>query len=131
MRGESGILARNNFAGRANPTRIFAGQVRDGPMRGRLTRFATPTHLEYKIPTKVIITNYFIYQLTNNLNILYKLNFTFFVINTFVHSYPFGILFIALLDNDFSILSSCRPSHSSTPVLVQILHYYPYFYKLK
>jgi len=37
MRGGSGILTRNNFAGRANPTRIFADQVRGG-----LARFATP-----------------------------------------------------------------------------------------
>jgi len=45
MRGGSGILARNNFAGRANPSRIFAGQARGGPMRDGLTRFATPnTH---------------------------------------------------------------------------------------
>ena len=42
MRGGSGILARNNFAGRANPSRIFAGQARGGPMRGRLTCFAIP-----------------------------------------------------------------------------------------
>jgi len=40
MRGGLRILARNNFAGRANPTRIFAGQVRGG-----LARFATPTNL--------------------------------------------------------------------------------------
>jgi len=38
MRGGSGILTRNNFAGRANPARIFAGQARGG-----LARFATPT----------------------------------------------------------------------------------------
>ena len=31
------IIAHNNFVGRANPTRIFAGQTRGG-----LTRFATP-----------------------------------------------------------------------------------------
>jgi len=37
MRGGSGILARNNFAGWANPTHIFAGQARGG-----LARFATP-----------------------------------------------------------------------------------------
>jgi len=37
MRGRLRILARNNFAGRANPTRIFAGQARGG-----LARFATP-----------------------------------------------------------------------------------------
>ena len=43
MRGGSGILARNNFAGRANPSRIFAGQARGGPMRGGLARFAIPT----------------------------------------------------------------------------------------
>jgi len=43
MRGGSGILARNNFAGRANPSRIFAGQSRGGPMRGGLARFAIPT----------------------------------------------------------------------------------------
>jgi len=43
MRGGSGILARNNFAGRANPSRIFAGQTRGGPMRGGLARFAIPT----------------------------------------------------------------------------------------
>ena len=42
MRGGSRILARNNFAGRANPSRIFAGQARGGPMRGGLARFATP-----------------------------------------------------------------------------------------
>jgi len=43
MRGRSGILARNNFAGRANPTRIFAGQAWGGSMRGGLARFVTPT----------------------------------------------------------------------------------------
>jgi len=43
MRGGLRILARNKFAGRANPTRIFASQARGGPMRGGLTRFATPT----------------------------------------------------------------------------------------
>ena len=43
MRGGSGILTRNNFAGRANPTYIFAGQARGGPMRGGLACFATPT----------------------------------------------------------------------------------------
>jgi len=32
MRGGLGILTHNNFA----------GQVRDGPMRGGLARFATP-----------------------------------------------------------------------------------------
>ena len=42
MQGGSGILARNNFAGRANPSRIFAGQARGGPMRGGLARFAIP-----------------------------------------------------------------------------------------
>jgi len=42
MRGGSGILTRNNFAGRANPTNIYAGQARGGSMRGRLARFATP-----------------------------------------------------------------------------------------
>jgi len=30
MRGGLGILARNNFAGRANPSRIFAGQCGAG-----------------------------------------------------------------------------------------------------
>jgi len=29
--------------GQAYPTRIFVGQVRGGPMRDRLARFATPT----------------------------------------------------------------------------------------
>jgi len=43
MRGGSGILTRNNFVGRANPPRIFASQVRGGPMRGGLALFATPT----------------------------------------------------------------------------------------
>jgi len=43
MRGRSGILARNNFAGRGNPTRIFAGQAWGGSMRGGLARFATRT----------------------------------------------------------------------------------------
>jgi len=42
MRGGLRILARNNFAGRANPTCIFAGQARGGPMQGGLARFATP-----------------------------------------------------------------------------------------
>jgi len=42
MRSGLGILTRNNFAGRANPARIFAGQARGGPMRGGLARFATP-----------------------------------------------------------------------------------------
>ena len=37
MRSGSGILARNNFAWRANLSRIFAGQARGG-----LARFATP-----------------------------------------------------------------------------------------
>ena len=49
MRGESGILTRNNFAGRTNPTRIFADQARDKPMRDGLTCFATPYwHVEEK-----------------------------------------------------------------------------------
>jgi len=43
MRGGLRILARNNFVGQANPTRIFAGQARGGSMRGGLARFATPT----------------------------------------------------------------------------------------
>jgi len=38
MRGGSGILARNNFAGRTNPPRIFVGQAWGG-----LARFATPS----------------------------------------------------------------------------------------
>jgi len=42
MRGGSGILTRNNFVGRANPARIFAGQARGEPMRGGLAHFATP-----------------------------------------------------------------------------------------
>jgi len=45
MRGGLGILARNNFAGRANPSRIFAGQARGGPMRGGLARFAIPNFI--------------------------------------------------------------------------------------
>jgi len=44
MRGRLGILTRNNFAGRANPSRIFAGQARGGPMRGGLARFAIPSY---------------------------------------------------------------------------------------
>jgi len=42
MRGGSEILARNNFAGRANPPRIFADQARGG-----LTRFATPIDKDF------------------------------------------------------------------------------------
>jgi len=43
------ILVRNNFAGRANPIRIFADQVRGGPMQGGLARFVTPTFKENKV----------------------------------------------------------------------------------
>ena len=42
MRGGLGILARNNFAGRANSSCIFAGQARSGPIRDGLARFAIP-----------------------------------------------------------------------------------------
>jgi len=44
--GGSGILARNNFSGRANPTHIFAGQAQGGSMWGGLARFATPTFMK-------------------------------------------------------------------------------------
>jgi len=53
MRGESGILTRNNFVGRANLPRIFAGQVQGWPMRGGLPRFATPNKEGGKNPSKV------------------------------------------------------------------------------
>ena len=43
MRGGLGILARNNFAERANPSRIFASQARGG-----LARFAIPTKLVFR-----------------------------------------------------------------------------------
>jgi len=44
MRGGSGILTHNNFAGRANPARIFAGQARGG-----LARFATPSEIVWQV----------------------------------------------------------------------------------
>jgi len=48
MWGGSEILTHNNFAGRANPIHIFAGQTRDTPMQGGLARFATPIHRQSK-----------------------------------------------------------------------------------
>jgi len=59
MRGGSGILARNNFAGRVGPSRIFAGQARGGPMRGRLARFAIPNHSnnKYNLMTLYFVLN--------------------------------------------------------------------------
>jgi len=53
MRDGSEILTRNNFAGRTNLPRIFAGQVRDG-----LARFATPRYKD--INNKKVIIVFFI-----------------------------------------------------------------------
>jgi len=58
MRGGLRILARNNFAGRANPTRIFAGLTRGGPMRGGLARFATPSENSVSCCTSLNAENY-------------------------------------------------------------------------
>jgi len=70
MRGGLGILACNNFAGRANPSRIFAGQARVGQCgAGWLARFAIPTYwsvLELQQSSKTILLNLEKHIFTNN-----------------------------------------------------------------
>jgi len=66
MRGGSEILARNNFMGRANPSHIFAGQARSGPMRGGLARFAIPIYRHGWVANN----NHFIALIKKRINIL-------------------------------------------------------------